>query len=940
MTALRQPVAVIGRASELGSLSSFLDALDDSPAALVLDGEAGIGKTALWAWGVRQAEERGHTVLSCRATQAEAPLPFVVLGDLFEHVPEQVLAALSEPRRRALEVAMLRAEWNGPAIERRAVGLAVLDVLEKLAEEATVVVAVDDLQWLDAASAASLQFALRRLDSHRVGLLATHRGGGELAHAELVQHPRRRRLEIGPLDRESLGQLLLERLRMPLSPPALLQLYRVSGGNPFFALEIGRALERREVRLAPGISFALPGTLRELVRDRLTDLAPSAQDVALVVAALSQPTVVRVEAGVLAAGVEGDAFGQALTAGIVEVEGTHVRFTHPLLGSIVYSEASPARRRELHAALATVTDGEERARHLALATTAPDDEVAASLDEAATSALRRGAPEAAAELFGHGVRLTPDDDSEGRWRRTFAAADCHLKAGDAKTARSLLTGLSEEALPGPVRARALVRLAGVLALEDDWQAMGDLCARALRETDEAGIKASCENGLAWMEWFRGDLRAAVPHIRASVSLAEQAGEPTALAEVLGEQAFLEGMRGERRTDALLERALSIAEPAASVRMLRQPQRWCTPLRMWADELERAREISYAEYRKALELGDEHVLANVLDGLTDVERLTGNWDEASRFADEMHRAALLTRQELLRAIALSKQGFALALRGQVDAARARAEEGLALAEHLGFLQPRLGCLHVLGFLEMSLENHDAAHRHLGAAVAAAERAGLGEPGVVRFVPDEVETLALLGEAKAAESLLTRFEERAAALERRWALGSAARCRALFRDAEEGQSTRLIAQAEAWHEEVGQPFELARTLLVRGQIQRRAKQKAAARVTLERARTTFDELGAPLWAGRAARELARIGGRSRRTSGLTETEQRVAELAADGLTNREIAAALFLSPNTVQAYLKRVYRELGVRSRTELARKVLSHVPSKSTGSGVSVSERPS
>jgi DNA-binding CsgD family transcriptional regulator len=934
------PGETVGRDSELAAVLPFLELVADGPAALVLEGNAGIGKTAVWSEGVRLASDRGHMVLVARPAEAEAQLPFAVLGDLLERAWGHVLGRLPDPQRQALDVAMLRAEPGANAIDPRALSLAVLNVLRGLALEAPVIVAVDDIQWIDAPSATALEFALRRLESERVGLLAARRRSGSDAAGgipDALSPDRLRRLDIGPLDRDSLGQLLLARLHVSLSPPALNQLYRVSGGNPFFALEIARALERREASLVPGETFPLPQGLRELVRDRLDDLPASARAVTLIVAALPRPTVERVEAAAAASRIDGDGLGQALAADVVELAEGRVRFTHPLLGSVVYSETSPASRRELHARLATIAaEGEERARHLALAASEADSELAATLDDAAARALKRGAPEAAGELLEHARRLTPRDEPENRRRRSLDAADCHLKAGDSWAARSLLIELVAEMPPGLERARALLRLGGVLALEDEWQSLRDLAAEALGETDDPGTRAGCEESLAWALWFGGDLHAAVPHIRAAVTFAEEAGDSIQLAELLGEQAFLEGIFGERRTDAIIERALQIADPSAPVRMIRQPHRWWTPLLMWADELESARELSYSEYRKALETGDEHVLANVLDGLTDVERLRGDWERATRFADEMHRASLLTGQDLIRAIALSKQALVQALLGEVDEARTTAAEGMDLAERIGFPEAKLTCLHVLGFIELSLESWAEAHAHLEPAVAAARAIGIGEPARLRFVPDDAEALALLGRLEEAASTLAPFEGRATALERRWALGAAARCRALLIEAAEGPSPALpvVERAVAWHEQVLQPFELARTLLVRGQIERRAKQKAVARATLERARATFEALGAPLWSERATKELARIGGRTRRASGLTATETRVAELAAEGLTNREIAAAAHLSVNTVQAYLKRIYRELGVRSRTELARTLSPSAPAKSTDLGVS------
>jgi hypothetical protein len=293
----------------------------------VLQGDAGIGKTALWAAGVGLAAEREFRVLSCRPAEAETSLPFAALGDLLDEVPQDALEALPGPQRRAVDVAMLRADSRGPAIERRAVSLAVLGILRGLAEEAPLIVAIDDVQWLDPPSAATLGFALRRLETERVGLLATRRGRGSdsLSGLERGLSPDQvQQLEIGPLDRNSLGLLVIERLRLPLPRAALLQVHRISAGNPFLALEIAGALERRELTLGPGQPFPVPQNLRELVRDRLDQLPPAAYETVLVVAALPHPTVERVEAAT-ASKEDGDALGQALAAGIIELEGDRMR---------------------------------------------------------------------------------------------------------------------------------------------------------------------------------------------------------------------------------------------------------------------------------------------------------------------------------------------------------------------------------------------------------------------------------------------------------------------------------------------------------------------------------------------------------------------------------------------------------------------------------------
>jgi DNA-binding CsgD family transcriptional regulator len=228
---------------------------------------------------------------------------------------------------------------------------------------------------------------------------------------------------------------------------------------------------------------------------------------------------------------------------------------------------------------------------------------------------------------------------------------------------------------------------------------------------------------------------------------------------------------------------------------------------------------------------------------------------------------------------------------------------------------------LGFLELSLSNHEQAHAHLRPVVEFLDRMGSAEPGIIPCIPDDIEALVSLGRLDEAQVLVDRLERQGLALDRPWALATAARCRGLLAAArgELGNAQVALERAIDEHQRVPQPFELARSLLVAGQIQRRAKQKRPARTSLEQARNIFAELGAGLWTGRAETELARIGGRPPAPLELTPTEEQIARLAAEGRTNREIADALFVSASTVQSALKHIYLKLGVRSRTELARR---------------------
>jgi DNA-binding CsgD family transcriptional regulator/tetratricopeptide (TPR) repeat protein len=927
---------IVGRSGELAVFPPFLDSLDEGASALILEGDAGIGKTSLWAEGVELARVRGYQVLAYRAAEAEMQLPFVALGDLLATLPEDVLVLLPAPQRRALDVAMLRAEPEGTPIERRAVSLALVGALQRLAAPTPIVLALDDLQWMDAPSAAALEFALRRLRDSRLGLLATRRGRIAMnTLADALPAERVLQVEVPALDAESLGRLLLERLGLPLARPALLQVYRVSGGNPFLALEIVRALQRRDVAVVPGQPFPVPQSLRELVRDRLEQLPPSARGTGVVVAALGQPTVDR-----LTAAVGSDAVDEAVRAGLVELADSRVRFTHPLIGSIIYSEASSAERRTLHRRLAEQTDDvEERAVHVALAANGPDRDVAAALDVAASSALRRGAPETAAELYQHAAELTPDGDDVPRYRRIIEGGEAHLRAGDGGAAQRAFESAVGAGVDSPARAHALTRLAKMVVREWDPRSLAaalETYDRAAREAgDQVELMRDIEHDLAWLGLFSGDRLSAAAHARRALELAERLGDAEAIAVELSTSALMEGRGGNEEAVRLLDRALRLAEHVRRRPFAERPH-FVHALFLAGDgELDRARDIVLDEYRRAVERGDEDSLPVLLECLTIIERRAGNWDDAERYARDTWESA--ERGRFAPEYHAGPYGWILALRGRIDEARAAAERGLARADAVGAGRALFGGHRaVLGLVALSTGD-DAGCADLLEPLSTALTPGISETGWFRFLADELEARLGLGDIHRARLLVERLAERRDVfLDRAWARAATYRCGALVSaaDGDEHAADEEFTLALREHERLGDPFELGRTLLARGRSQRRFKRRRASRESLEAARDLFARVGAPLWTAKAENELHRIGGRAPRGIGLTPTEERVARLAAEGLTNREIASALFLSPNTVQAYLKRVYRELGIRSRTELAREFASRARSNSTDSGVS------
>jgi predicted ATPase len=393
--------AVIGRDHELDAIRAFVGRIDAGPSALVLSGEPGIGKTLLWERGVDEARERSVRVLTCHAAEAEASLSFSALSDLLGETLDGAAVALAPPRRHALEVALLLAEPSETPPDAHAIGLAVLDLLRVLSEPGPLLLALDDVQWLDPSSAGVLQVALRRLTGEGIGVLATLRRAPDVAVTFSLQRSfpeeRLERVAVGPLSLGALHRLLEVRLGLELTRPELVRVQEATAGNPFFALELGRELLRTGTRPGAGRALRVPDSLHELLGGRLAQLPGETADVLLQIATLARPTVE------LVAAVHGDrervlrALEAAHREGVVELDDSRLRFSHPMLASICYEEAPVWKRRAVHRALATVvSDAEERARHLALATEGPDSFVASALDEATEQAAARGATAAAA----------------------------------------------------------------------------------------------------------------------------------------------------------------------------------------------------------------------------------------------------------------------------------------------------------------------------------------------------------------------------------------------------------------------------------------------------------------------------------------------------------------------------------------------------------------
>jgi DNA-binding CsgD family transcriptional regulator len=910
--------AIFGRDGELAAISRFFEDHRAEAHALVLEGDPGIGKTTLWREAVRLAESRG-LVLSSRASEAETRMSFTVLGDLLVPALDGPVLDLPARQRNALEAALLLGQPARTHPDARAVSLAVLGVLRALASGATLTIAIDDVQWADAPSARALAFALRRLEDEPVKVVAATRSESGVADplglvASLPNGVDR--LTIGPIAPAALGRLLRRRLEDEFAPPLVRRIHEASGGNPFFALEIGRALRGEDALLNPGEPLPVPSNLRGLLRRRLTTLPRSARDALLLVASSPHPTVPLVE------GIEGGSAGlaEAENGEIVLVRGTAIEFTHPLFASTVYETASARDRRTAHAALAkVVTDPEDRARHLALCATGPSEEVARALEEAGDRSVARGAPLAAAELYRLAATTTPPEETESLRLRRLRSAQTLFAAGDTRGARELIERMLADSMPGPARAQTMYSLSFMSG--NDLPRVKGLLDQALEEVGENNyIRGLILADLAWVEFDSCDPTSAIPWAQAALELAEEMNDPFVLRSALAVLAMAEAVLGHDSAD-LLARGIS-KEGALAYGEVGTPRTCLGRIQLWAGALDAARDTLHVELERYLEQGHESASWQVREYLAEIEYRAGRWGLAAEHAREAHEIVVEAGwTDVLGGVASVKAAIEAAS-GRTQEARVVGAETLSLCERTGDRWNEIRARAALGFLEVSLGDPAAAHGWLAPAVQMTEGMDLREPGAFPFVPDEVEALVALGELDSAERLTDRLDDQGRALDRPLALATAARCRGLAAAARgdlEGAEEHLQRSLHE-HRRTEQPLELGRTLLVAGAVRRRMRKKRGARDVLERALTTFDDLGALLWADRARRELARIGGRAPTSTALTPTEAQIAHLVAEGRTNREVAEKLFVSVHTVEANLKRIYRKLGVRSRTELARKL--------------------
>jgi len=897
---------IVGREGELASIRELL-ARTDGVAGLVLEGEPGIGKSTLWQAGVEEARAADLRVLSSRAAEAERGLAHVGLGDLFEDVREDVLPALGAARRCALEAALLWGDAADP-VDPRALAVAVRDALEVLAELGPLLLAIDDVQWLDASSSAALAFALRRVAGGSVLVLLARRASAPNAEIEdALGAERVQRVPVGPVSPGALHRLLRDRLQRSFARQTLLRLHEQSGGNPFFALELATALGDEVDPLEP---LAVPPTLEELVRARIDRLPVATRDALALAAALGTPS----ESLLVRAGIAKRELEPAFAANVVERDDGTIRFTHPLLSSVLYHELG-AERLRVHARIAEVVDDPLlRARHLAFSRDVPDTEVAAVLDDAATLAADRGAADVAAELAEQAFRLTSPDLDDDRRRRALAAARAHHAAGEWTRARTIAADLLSEETDGSFRAETLLLLADL----ETFDRATDRLEEALEAArGDPALQSVIHARLAWRARFRKGYLAGIEDAEAALALADEVDDDGLRVEALCMLTMLGSFAADERAADHARRARDIAEARGDEILLKKAIRAEAEVAYVRADLETARELLEGAHRDWRER-DEPWSAEVLQSLAWIELLGGRWALAAKCAadgrDVLGQYGLELPMHHLPIAVIALR------RGELDVARAHSERALDLADEQLGLRPPMH-LSVMGIAASWSGDPSTGAEWLRLAEEQAYRLDWHEAGIRFWTDDHVETLLELGRVEDAVRVVDVWEADAAPLGRPRIAAHVTRCRGLIAaaraDVEEAAS--LLEQAVAQHDEVDDPFGRARALLALGVVRRRMRRKRAAREAIEAALEGFEQLGAATWVERAQAELGRIGGRTRQ-QGLTAAERRVASLVAEGRTNREVAAALFLGERTVASHLTHIYAKLGVRSRTELARKL--------------------
>jgi DNA-binding CsgD family transcriptional regulator len=900
-----RPPSPIGRGEILAQARARLAA----GGSVMFYGPAGIGKSTIL--DALAADAGAALVLRANAAEAEAELPYLALVDLFDGALDEHGAALPTHLRAALDGALLRSALPNTPHDQLAVRLAVLELLRGLAARRPVLLVLDDVQWIDEPSAGVLRFVARRLEGVPAQVLAAERvpEGAAPTRLDLCPGPCAE-LAVPPLDEADVVDLLRARFGATVPRVRLHRVYAASGGNPLFAVELGRVLQEPAAEVSSTEPLPVPDRLRGLLSTRIANLPADGRPALLVAAATGRPTQALLER----CGIDLAELAGAIRAGVVAVEPDGViRFSHPLLGEMVYADADIAERRRAHERLAAaVSDPVERARHFAHARPQPDAALAESLADAASVARLRGAPATATDLAVLAAQRTPADQPGLAAARWLTAAQYAYAAGspaDAQRhAQAALRGAADR------RTRVGARLLMVDLAGQDFSKVAPLLDAAFTDAaDSPALLAQVRLYRAIKAYYDGDMELAFTELKRAEETAEQCGDTERLVEVLSWQGtVLDGRDG----DELLERAgelagqLPLSSPAVGARQMAAMGRLFR-----GDVAEAVRRIE--ALRGAVERsGTVRDLAGVLVSVA------GVYGRAGRCADALaagrYCARLYADVETTPGPGLLVGAMTELNGGSIDLAVSYADQAVRACLAAGDEDwLRVACA-TQGMAFQLRGDPLAAAATMRRAWVLEQRVGRTDPGALLWHADFVEALVAIGAKSEAAEVLATVRAQAERLDRPVALLGLSRAEAVLVAAtgEAREGAELLAMAIRRWADHPYPLEVARAYHVLGGLERRAHRRGAARAALTEAVRRYEAAGAVPWRDAAGAELARLDGG--RGAGLSETERRIVELVRAGATNREIARSMFLSIKAVEANLTRLYRRLGVRNRAQLAR----------------------
>jgi DNA-binding CsgD family transcriptional regulator len=914
---------LVGRKAERGRIDALLaDTAEGRGGALVLRGEPGIGKSALLRYARDRAQ--GMLVLTTSGVESEVDLPFAGLHELLQPLLGR-LETIPEPQAAALSGALAL----GPPVpaDRFAVSTATLSLLAAQGAEQPSLVLVDDVPWLDAASGEVLRFVLRRLQGGGIAALAAVREG-----------------ESSALDGAGLPELWLAGLELSdaqalvpdLAPDVAAALVEETRGNPLALEEIPALLTQAQASGAAPLPDPLPASAA-IVRafERRLEALPKATARALVVAAASgrdRLDVVGRALGFL--DLDAASLEVAEEAGILRVEAGWIIWRHPLLRSTAYHSVSSFEQRRAHAALAEALPADEiaaRAWQLAAAASGRSEGVAVELERAARDALGRQGLDAAARAFERAAELTPGADD--RARRVLEAAQCYRLVGRFDRARALVDEATRTTRDALLVADAALQR-GVIEIwgGDTTKAVAMLVGETehIQPLDrDRAVALLLEAGLATQ------MSGVVPNIlaigRRAENVAAGASPPVRRkaadfllgAQILSGNAPPPDALGAR----LRERVMAMhSSPDETLSIAVHVGHMLT----WVEEHDVARQVFEGMLAEAEAAGALGPIPYFAACLCELEFRDGRFETARSAGANAVRVAEETDQVSVLSFALVCLARVEAALGRTGGCRARTQRALEVAEAVGAGSIRVYGLSVLGFLELGLGRLPEALLALDSLSELVGEIGLRNPNVVQWRSDHIEALVLAGRPEDALASLAVLEEEAARTGCAWPQGVAARARGMLADA-----SFEPCFEEALRNLAAFPYERARTELRLGERLRRERRPLEAREPLRSALAEFERFGAVPWAERARTELAATGARPsiRRPPGqvaLTPQELRIARLVAEGATNKEAAAQLFLSPKTVGYHLAKVYAKLGIHSRAELVRLFVLHDPADGDG----------